>query len=148
MSDYEIFKNFNKAFNRPAFKGPSGWHSDVEGFKQAINDTIFTLNTGIRRSRSGVIIEKGGSKTDITNREWRQKMNDIENSLSKIISIMKDQDPYYPQTKGSLVDNTRDEIIKILNPIFEALKLDTLPIPTEVKGSSDVWRGKEDWVEE
>lgn len=47
-----------RLFDRPAFSTPMRGESSLPAFKQAIGDTIGTLNTGIWRDREGAVIAR------------------------------------------------------------------------------------------
>ena len=47
----------------------------MEDFDQAIEDTIIALNTGVLRTRDGMIIKRSEGKSTIANNTWRDKLN-------------------------------------------------------------------------
>jgi hypothetical protein len=141
ISYKQIFEHFRKAFDRPAFKGAYHWHSMIVPFEQAISDTILAVDTGLRKTRQGILIDKGegNSKSDIKNMEWRSKMDDIETHLSNIQISMRKGDMNALYIDGGAIDEDRKQIINTLNKIFESMGIPLLPLPTEAKEMSDVW---------
>ncbi len=131
LTDKEIFDEWQRAFDRPAFRGRYDWHSDKAPFQQAIADTSLALHTGVRVSRSGRARGKGAGIKDIKNPDWREKMRVVERRLNKISKVVQGlEQPPPGQTPADIIDSERDEIIKTLNEIWSALKLPELPIPT------------------
>lgn len=139
ISDKEIFLIWRMAFDRRDFKGPYIWNSDPMPFKQAIDDTILAINTGVIATRKrGLVVERGKGKSYITNKKWRLKMDEVEKGLIKISNMS--ENIVKPLEEGkplddlpSAIDYERNEIIKILNEIWSTLRIPTLPIPTDVR---------------
>lgn len=139
ISDKEIFLIWRMAFDRRAFKGPYIWNSDPMPFKQATDDTIQAINTGLVATRKrGLVAERGKGKSYVRNKKWRLKMDEVEKGLIKISNMS--QNIVKPLGEGKSLDDLslaidyeRNEIIKILNEIWITLKIPKLPIPTDVR---------------
>lgn len=69
------------AFDRPAFSTPINQESSLPAFKKAITDTIQVLKTGVWETRSGHVIRRLPTKTDITNRTTHDALAETERSL-------------------------------------------------------------------
>jgi hypothetical protein len=140
LTDYDIFLKYRVVFDRPAFKSPYTYHSDIEDYIRSLQDTIKAINTGLLLTRHGVEITRTSPKTFIRNEKWRNTMQDIEVTLSEIVQMQYN----LPDSRGldveqrwkefySKVDGKRDQIILSLNEIWNLLGIPTLPIPSEMK---------------
>ncbi len=137
-SDREIFEFYRQAFNRPAFKGKWQWHSSLRQYDQAINDTIRAINTGILTTRSGKEFLRIFTDMYIANEQWRREKEKIVLRLSNIRISLQNANFMQPNVVGDVLDNERNEIIRSLNKILEALNIERLPIPTEATSLDDV----------
>jgi hypothetical protein len=138
ISDKEIFLIWRMAFDRRAFKGPYIWNSDPIPFKQAIDDTILAINTGVIATRKrGIVVERGKGKSYIRNKKWRLKMDEVEKGLinisdmsGNIVNLLEEGESL--DDLPSVIDFERNEIIKMLNEIWSTLRIPILPIPTDI----------------
>lgn len=116
----------------------------MEDFDQAIEDTIIALNTGILRTRDGMIIKQLEGKSAIINHSWREKLNTITDmlvALRKRLKIAKEENLYSTYGKGEVMycfydrelemwfDLTREEIIKILSSVCQEAGISGLHFP-------------------
>ena len=116
----------------------------MEDFDQALEDTIIALNTGVLRTRDGMIIKQVEGKSAIVNTAWREKLNTIADmlvALRKRLKIAKDENLFSTHGKGDIMycfhdweleewfDATRGEIIKILSSICQEAGLAGLHFP-------------------
>lgn len=169
MSDKDIFKAWQGAFDRGAFQGPWRWnYSAVEDFNQAIKEVLNAVNTGTMQN------QQGRGKTSLKKQELFSKMDEVAGRLQAILVFVRqynklqeeiytnDTEFYKPwppskrssqefekafqehqQAKDELeksqkriteaVDQQRDEIIEILNKIWETFNIRPLTKPTESK---------------
>lgn len=63
-SEREALQQLVRAFERPAFTTPLGRESSLPAFRRAISDTIETINTGIWRTRDGIVIRRLPARFD------------------------------------------------------------------------------------
>ena len=118
----------------------------MEDFDQAIEDTIIALNTGVLRTRDGMILKRLEGKSAIINHVWREKLNMITDmlvALRKRLKIAKDENLYSTCGKGEVMycfydrkleiwfDLTRKEIIKILASICQESGISGLNFPRQ-----------------
>jgi len=82
-TDIELLEFFYACFDRPAFSVPFSHEMPTE-FIQAIEDTIYAINVGIRRDRNGKIILKGKGKSEIDSAELRAKFDAVSALLFEI----------------------------------------------------------------
>lgn len=144
MSDRQIFEAWRIAFDRPAFKGPWTWHSNIGAFRRAIEATIKAVDTGDIRGSE----ERGKGRAYLSNREWLLKMDEVERRLNRIRSLVyqienPETKPSHEQEKpltdvSAMIDHERDEVIETLNSIWKVLKIPTLRKPTEVKTYDEI----------
>jgi hypothetical protein len=142
--DKELLRFFVQCFDRPAFQDQISQEGHMEDFNQAIEDTIIALNTGVLRTRDGMIIKQSEGKSAIINPTWREKLNTITDmlvALKKRLKIAKDENLYSTYGKGDVMycfydrtleewfDLTREEIIKILSSICQEAGIPGLRFP-------------------
>jgi hypothetical protein len=116
----------------------------MEDFDQAIEDTIIALNTGVLRTRDGMIIKQSEGKSAIINQAWREKLDTITDmlvALRKRLRIAKGENLYSAYGQGDVMycfydqklegwfDLTREEIIKILSSICKEAGVSDLHFP-------------------
>lgn len=142
--DKELIRFFVQCFDRPAFQDPICQEGRMEDFDKAIEDTIIALNTGILRTRDGMIIKKSEGKSAIVNQSWREKLNTIVDmliALRKRLKIAKDENLFSSHGNGEVMyyfndrkleewfDLTREEIIRILSSICTEVSISGLKFP-------------------
>lgn len=96
IDDKEILGLISRIFDRPAFHTPFHDESSLPAFKQAINDTIQALNTGIWQTRDGKEIERFPSRHSIKSPQIKLELEDIERKLvglrSRFDQLIKDKE--------------------------------------------------------
>lgn len=97
------------------------------GFRPTPERSLLAQFAWRRRGRE---LGKGAGISSIRNPDWRAKMRGVERRLNRISKVMQGLEQLPNQTPGDIIDSERDEIIKTLNKIWSALKLEELPIPT------------------
>lgn len=131
--DKQLIMFFVECFERPAFQDDIHQEGHMEDFDKAIEDTIIALNTGILRTRDGVILKKSCGKSAIKNPIWREKFNTISDMLSSMrrrLNLAKEDKMYSKYGNGFNVsycfndrelgewfNATRFEIMKILSSV-------------------------------
>ena len=63
-------------------------------------------------------------------------------AIANLIDILIRTDPGQYEKTGSIIaelDKRRDEVIETLNRIWSCFGFNTLPIPTQIRDSTDVW---------
>lgn len=132
--DVSLIKFYVQCFDRPAFQDEISQEGRMEDFDKAIEDTIIALNTGILRTRDGVIIKQSEGKSTINNPMWRQKLDNIGDVLASIRRRLKIAEEESAFTKTNSSDNevfycfrdreleewfniTREEILKVLSSV-------------------------------
>lgn len=145
--DKELLRFYLQCFDRPAFQSRINLEGRMEDFDQAIEDTIIALNTGVLRTRDGMILKQSEGKSAISNDLWREKLNTITDmlvALRKRLKIAKDEKLYSTYGKGDVMycfydrelemwfDLTREEIVKILSSICEEAGIPRLRFPRQV----------------
>ncbi|MBL9100885.1 MAG: hypothetical protein JNL82_08000 [Myxococcales bacterium] len=86
LSDAQVLQSMEQVFDRPAFTTPFGSESSLPGFKQALTDTIMSLNTGVRRTRDGT--ELGGipSRHNVKDSKIRSELSKLVRALTTLRS--------------------------------------------------------------
>lgn len=79
--DAEIVASMAQLFDRPAFTTPFHGESNIPAFKQALTDTIMSLNTGVRRTREGVALPSIHTRHDVKDPHLRQSLAEVEREL-------------------------------------------------------------------
>lgn len=133
-NDISLINFFVQCFDRPAFQDNINQEGRMEDFDKAIEDTIIALNTGILRTRDGVIIKQSEGKSAVNNPMWRNKLDNIGDMLISIRRRLKIAEEENAFTKSDNRDHevfycfrdrelekrfnfTREEILKILSSI-------------------------------
>ena len=145
FQDKELIKFYVQCFDRPAFQDTISQEGRMEDFDQAIEDTIIALNTGILRTRNGVIVKQAEGKAIIQNPDWRNKLDNISEMLVSIrrrLKIAKAECAYTVHGTGDNVfycfrdreieewfNLTRREILKILSSICREIGIPELHFP-------------------
>jgi hypothetical protein len=141
--DRALFADLTEVFNRPAFRGTFLWQTDPKPFQRAINLTLKAINTGDIKDNSGVTRKTISPITRIKDAKLYASMQQVETQLktmSNLIEILITA-PYPPQGDKIIteLDTKRDAVIEALNKIWSCFGLHTLPIPTHIRESTDVW---------
>lgn len=84
LNDGEIIRRLAVAFDRPAFTTPFYAESSLGNFKQALADTIEVMNTGICKTRDGIVFSKIHSRHAIQDASIKQKLATIAKLLNKL----------------------------------------------------------------
>jgi len=98
LNDQEIFNQFIRCFDRPAFTTPFYREVNIPHFEKAITDTIEVLNTGVHRLRDGLVIKNILPRHDI-------KDTDLKASFTAIYKLVV-------KLRDTLVDLKRKKEIK------------------------------------
>jgi hypothetical protein len=129
IPDKNLFFAWRVAFDRAAFQYPFDYTSPLDLFLQVINDIILAVNTGAIRNAPG---KAGGEgKTFIKDPKRRQKMDEVSELLHQLkgkVESALGSPGVVPKEQKTAMDTDRQEIIQILNPIWEDLKIPTLEI--------------------
>jgi hypothetical protein len=84
MSDKDIFKAWQGAFDRGAFRGPWRWTvSDVPSFETAIKDVLNAVNTGTMKN------QQGRGKTSLKKQELFSEMDEVTGRLYAILVFVR-----------------------------------------------------------
>jgi TIR domain len=145
--DRTLFAALTDIFNRPAFRGPFLWQTDPVPFQRAIKLTLKSINTGVVEDNSGVarntispITRIRDAKLYASMQQVATQLKTIDNLIEMLIELRK-KAPDSPQL-GKIItelDTKRDTVIGALNKIWLCFGLHTLPIPTDITESTDVW---------
>lgn len=143
--DKELVQFFVECFDRPAFKDDIYQEGRMEDFDRAIEDTIIALNTGVLRTRDGVVLKQAQGKSAIQNPIWREKfevISDMLVSLRRRLKIAEAEKAYSKHGTGEEVfycfsdrelgdwfNLTRDEILKVLSSVCKEAGLHELKFP-------------------
>ena len=87
VSDQERVALIARAFDRPAFTTPIHQESSLPAFKQAVNDTIEVLKTGVWQTRGGTVIRRLPTKNDIQDRATRSALSATEANLVRLRTV-------------------------------------------------------------
>jgi hypothetical protein len=141
--DKEIFINLQIVFDRPAFKGTFLWQTDPMPFKKAFDITSKALTTGILQDRQNTQLRKFEPISMLKDPVLREKMQKVAASVKRsanFITLLTSISDFVEQTRiRAEVDKERDQIMSTLNEIWQQFDIPTLPIPTMVKDSTNVW---------
>lgn len=139
-SDVEALKRFRLILNRPAMRQPFHVEGNMEDFLIAINDIIRAINTGILNTREGVEIDRTKPQQELSNPEWRQKMDIILERLENLrtrpeVAIRNGElqiDPksgWYAFNNRGLpdeIDDLRNSIVRLFNQLMSEADLEPI----------------------
>jgi hypothetical protein len=145
-ADRQRLKFVRQCFDRPAFQDEFQREGSVEDLDKALGDTIIALNTGTLRSRDGLILKQAEGKSFVENEEWRKSLDAIVQllrSLRQRLQVAQRTQAFElgpahggirfymfnDRDLGEWVDQTRGQILLMLNQILQAAGVPTLPIP-------------------
>jgi len=141
--DRTLFDALTGIFNRPAFRGRFLWQTDPVAFQRAIKLTLKSINTGVVEDNSGIARTMLSPITQIRDGKLHASMQQVATQLKTIdnlIEILKNTTDSNQRGKTiSELDTKRDIVIGTLNKIWRCFGLHTLPIPTAITESTDVW---------
>ncbi|MDC0749999.1 hypothetical protein [Polyangium mundeleinium] len=81
-SDEEVVRLLASLFDRPAFYTPFRNESSIPAFRQALDDTIRGLATGIRQTREGKDLPRIPSRHELRNQSARLAFAEIERGVA------------------------------------------------------------------
>jgi hypothetical protein len=84
IEEGEALRLLGQVFDRPAFYTRFGCESSLPAFHRAISDTIEAINTGICRTREGVIFRRMPSKNDFKDTAVRTTLDSIVRGLNQL----------------------------------------------------------------
>lgn len=148
--DEVILKELYVCFDRPAFRIPFEHEADLNALMEAIDDTIAAINTGVKRTRSGLPFGKlTKGKAYLKDDEIRALLDEVVDSLSmaKVLYAQARAAGYFfdmsqigrkgiafhgnhneEATKVAvMIDETRNRVIEIVNRIYRDIGLREFP---------------------
>jgi hypothetical protein len=147
-SDKEIIRNFYSSFDRPAFRIPFVDEADLDTLIEAIDDTIATINTGVKKRRDGIVFGTATEgKSSIVDRNIRKKFDEIVDLLSQVKTLFVQAEAAgwfwrdSPPTSKAFnlahranaiklavtIDEIRNKVITIANNVFTEMGLEPFP---------------------
>ena len=75
--DVELVGFYGRCLDRPAFRTHFHRELSFADFDQALENTVLTVNTGLWRTRDGMLIERAAGKGHLVNPGWRGRMDDV-----------------------------------------------------------------------
>jgi hypothetical protein len=82
--DSERVASLARLFDRPAFYTPFHSESSIPSFREALDDTIRALSTGVRQTREGVQLERIPSRHNLKGNDARNAFAEIERSVAHL----------------------------------------------------------------
>jgi hypothetical protein len=145
-ADSNRLRFFRQCFDRPAFQDEFSLEGSIEDLDKALADTIIAVNTGTLRSRDGFMLKEGEGKSFVENDDWRESLDAIVallRSLRQRLQVAErthalnlgpphDGSRFYVFNDRDLaqwVDQTRGQILLVLNQVFRAAGVPELQIP-------------------
>lgn len=143
--DLDLLKFYAVCLDRPAFR--TLFHNELSfaDFDQALEDTVLALNTGLRRTRDGTLIEQAEGKRAVVNPAWRDALDIVVSETMQarhalrrglgldrmILQLDWLGDPlhHFQHTDGGLganIDGHRQAAINAMNAVLEDARLPLL----------------------
>lgn len=82
--DRDYLRFVIRCFSRPAFEEDIWYESNMDDFDQALNDTIYALNTGILKSRDGTIIQRCTMVRNLHSTKWNEQLSRVYEILCQM----------------------------------------------------------------
>ena len=142
VPDKEQYRKWLSVFDRPAFKGPYNFRTDLPPFEKAISLVLQAVDTGNVYNRAGNELTelRGIGKAQLHQAALREQMDDVANRLQKVRALVRKQ--MREQMAGDVrlsytdlaqsIDAERDAIITSMNEKWAAFGFRGLPIPTSL----------------
>lgn len=140
--DCDILKEFYVCFDRPAFRIRFEHESDLEALMEAIDDTIAAINTGVKRTRSGLQFGTPvEGKAYLDDKGLRTAFDEVVDILSaaKLLYVRAKAAGYFFVGSRSIafhrdyqeeanrvavmIDEARNRVIEIVNGIYTKLAM-------------------------
>jgi hypothetical protein len=140
-SDRVWFEEAKEIFNRPAWVGAYHGFTGQELYQKAIKRTIKALNTGVIENDDHSVSKNIKSVNFIKDGKLNTMMLRITSELKRIDNLIDIHNPYPGTFPGvvSEINGIRDKIIRELNEVWAAFGIHTLPLPSEVTITMDVY---------
>jgi hypothetical protein len=149
--DQELLRELYVCFDRPAFRVPFEHEADLDALIEAIDDTIAAINTGVKRTRAGVVFGKPvGGKAYVDDRGLRAALDQIVEILgmAKLLYARARAAGYFfdmaqigrhgiafhsdhqedAMRVAVMFDEERNRVIEIANGLYKGLGLPELPL--------------------
>jgi hypothetical protein len=147
--DIDLLKFYSYCLDRPAFRTYFHQELSFADLDKALEDTELALNTGLLRTRDGMLIERSQGKRTLINQEWREGMDRVVAAvmetrqhlrtalgLDQEFMRMGDQWPSRHRYDGhrfgagsivgNEIDGTRQKALDKMNELLEQASLPTL----------------------
>ncbi|HEY1723316.1 MAG TPA: hypothetical protein VGG27_18885 [Magnetospirillaceae bacterium] len=135
LSDDDVLDLMAPVFDRPAFRTPFQQESSLPAFRQAIEDTIAALNTGIWRTRDGTEIRRLPSVHHLKNAQLKEAVGRVIRLVDELRRIFvgrlrdgsikpcgcgKSDCPVFMMQDGAVqqLDRARDAILETFRSIY------------------------------
>ena len=135
------FEEAKEIFNRPAWIGAYHGYTGQEPYQKAIKKTIKALNTGALEDDDGTVRRTAKSVNFIKDRKLYKMMLRITSEIKRIDNLVDTHSPYpgrFPNVVSE-INEIRDKIIRELNDVWAAFGVHTLPLPSEVTITMDLY---------
>lgn len=140
-SDEEVVEDLYGCFNRPAFRDSFEHESDLEALMVAFDDTIAAINTGVKKTRDGIVFGTAGKgKAYFDNPE-------LYSAFDQIVTLLGEAKTLYSKAKEAgyfffgvrsgaafhgdyqgeaawvaiKIDELRNDALKIANRVYEQM---------------------------
>lgn len=82
--DFAILKSLYGCFRRPAFRIKFEHEEDLDNLRQALDDTIAAINTGVKKTRDGTVVGK------IPEGEAYLESSELQAALDEVVELLSD----------------------------------------------------------
>ncbi len=134
ITDKQIFENWQNAFMRSAFRGRFSWltgETNIEKFTKNVQELKLALSQGVVSPDHQNPNNRGGGISQVRNKKYRKDMERVYELLEEILLIVNDPSSFFRDDTERFIDMKRDEILLLINPIWEHFGLPQLKMPTQ-----------------
>jgi hypothetical protein len=125
--DVDQLKVWMRDFDRPAWRGEFRWHTDLDRYREALNDAIRAIATGVPTGGAPVPGQTLGMSS-LKDPDLRAALSHMTDRIVRIRSASWPQGP--PPAADYDIDTDRDAVIIELNDEARRFGLEALPLPS------------------
>ncbi len=152
LADNDALRTVYLFFDRPAFRLAFENEASIPDFDTAMKDTILALNTGILRTRDGLIVARGKPRSAFQDPFIRGRLDEAVRLIERITVVLASavDGGVFKRYRGSdrvwvfdhpdahgvaeELNSSRNDVIRTVNAAFTRTGIEALPLITDKLG--------------